>query len=250
MDTMIPGEKDITDVRPQMDISIKDTSFVLAYPKINKLITALYMVTDVMDMSEPLRLKLRTLGVGIISDTLSNPADAPGKISEVLSFLDIGRAVNLISEMNHAILKKEFTELKNSIEKSREEIAKPVALSHLFTEHESLPEPLAETPGTRIGVQKGSTLLAALKQVSDRVEKPAQSTGGDKFAKKDRREKITEILKQKGGLPIKDIFVILRSYKGQEKLSEKTLQRELLAMLREKALDRVGSKRWSKYFVK
>ena len=40
----------------------------LPYIKTNKLITALYMVTDTIEKEEPIRLKLRTLGVEILSD--------------------------------------------------------------------------------------------------------------------------------------------------------------------------------------
>src|SRR3989339_478545 len=79
------------------------------YPKTDKLITALYMVTDIIDKDEPLRNKLRTLGTEIISDMNLIQRNCIGHtahsnicngISEVMSFLDIASAVNIISEMN------------------------------------------------------------------------------------------------------------------------------------------------------
>ena len=66
-----------------------------SYTKTQKLITALYMVTDIIDKEEPLRNKLRTLGTGIISDTYLTQFNNTGntvsfilsKISEIISFL-------------------------------------------------------------------------------------------------------------------------------------------------------------------
>ena len=40
------------------------------------------------------------------------------KIAEIMSFLDIASAVNIISEMNYNILRKEFSELNQSISES------------------------------------------------------------------------------------------------------------------------------------
>src|SRR5665647_23369 len=47
-----------------------------SYTKASKLVTALYMVTDVMDKDEPIRNKLRNLGAEIISDIHSMPTSA------------------------------------------------------------------------------------------------------------------------------------------------------------------------------
>ena len=49
-------------------------------------------------------------------------------------------------------------------------------------------------------------------------------------------------------MSIKDIGEVLKS-KGQA-IGEKTLQRELISMVKDNLLYRTGSKRWSKYFVK
>jgi hypothetical protein len=80
----------------------------LTYTKTDKLITALYMVTDIIDKEEPIRNKLRTLGTGIISDiylirqnnTGNTLSFTSNKIAEIMSFLDLASAMNIISEMN------------------------------------------------------------------------------------------------------------------------------------------------------
>src|SRR3989344_6143475 len=103
----------------EFGIVVKDSPISLSYMKTNKLITALYMVTDILDKDEPLRNKLRTLGTGIISDIHCAPQNACTKIAEVMSFLDIARAINIISEMNVNILRKEFLLLNQSILESQ-----------------------------------------------------------------------------------------------------------------------------------
>ena len=45
---------------------VSSVSTPLSYTKTHKLVTALYMVTDIIDKEEPIRNKLRILGVEII----------------------------------------------------------------------------------------------------------------------------------------------------------------------------------------
>ena len=61
---------------------------IMSYTKTDKLITALYMVTDIIDRDEPLRNKLRTLGVEILSDIVSGSrTNLDKKIRYKISFL-------------------------------------------------------------------------------------------------------------------------------------------------------------------
>src|ERR1035437_1026431 len=113
--------KDSKNMPAPYAVNVSHSEGVVSYTKTNKLITALYMVTDIVDKDEPLRNKLRTLGVEILSDITSprgTLGNAGGKISELMSFLDIASAVNIISGMNCNILRKEFLELDQSIKES------------------------------------------------------------------------------------------------------------------------------------
>src|SRR3989338_9708564 len=99
-------------------------SVTLSYTKTNKLVTALYIVTDIIDKDEPIRHKLRNLGTEIISDPERiRPGGTYGagmsmRIDQIMSFLDIASAMNFISEMNCEILRKEFLELKASVQEN------------------------------------------------------------------------------------------------------------------------------------
>jgi len=270
-----PERKSLTSYGAGMP-NINTTGF--AYNKINKLITALYMVTDTMDNDEPLRLKLRTLGVEILSDINSLPKGTFGnlkeKITSILSFLNIGFDVGMISEMNYNIIKKEFVELKQSIQdfttqnhlwledfiKSSSDLSadrqgdkeeynflnskndvlnkKEIYKGHNLSNNQSN----RLQSGTRIGVQKGSTLMKALNQVSNKEN-------NFEILKQQRRESIIKIIKAKPeGGSIKDIIVAIRNLGDQT--GEKTIQRELVSMVKDNVLNKTGEKRWSLYFLK
>ena len=83
---MTGEDKNLKDVSSDAKIALKDTTIVISYNKTNKLVSALYMVTDILDINEPLRNKLRTLGTSIISDINSIPKNTCSKISEIMSF--------------------------------------------------------------------------------------------------------------------------------------------------------------------
>ncbi|MDP2788601.1 MAG: hypothetical protein Q8O46_00910 [bacterium] len=236
----------------------------------NKLVTALYMVTDIMDKDEPLRTKLRSLGTSIVSDMYIVSSNIGKKIDEILSFLCIAFSVNMISSMNHGILKKEFEELRQSIEESKHKsifFSNGDTMSEFLKDEENFDRKNPSLVGqnakghkyTRIGVQKGSTLMKALSrvEVSDRIMtmSDTNSSKNNYDIKIERREEILKIIKNKdddslqsfNGLTITDIrnlsAGVLRT------CSEKTLQRGLVAMVKDGVLKKTGDKRWSRYFL-
>jgi hypothetical protein len=271
-----------------------------SYTKTNKLITALYMVTDIIDQDEPLRNKLRTLGIEIVSDmhliqenNIGHLAsDIHGKIAQIMSFLEIASTINIISEMNCSILRKEFGELNQSILSAQagkesvgeaDTIGRRIDLSDFFSDELSDPYPsspllkgrseegiMSLTKGrevfkghTRIGVQKGSTLLRAIKDMSNRnfagVQHPKfgrptselKTANANSFLilKKQRRDEINNLIQKKGGnATITDIRS--GAYGSLISCGEKTLQRELVSMVRDGVLNKTGEKRWSRYFLK
>ena len=256
----------------------------MSYTKTHKLITALYMVTDIIDKDEPLRNKLRTLGTEIISDIYLIQYDISenamslmiGRISETMSFLDLASSLNIISEMNCSILKKEFLELNKAVQKlnpNNRDMSRKVNLVEFFREEEEVdkfnsPHPLPTSPllrgrgtlkgHTRIGVQKGSTLLKALSDktigLSDMSIKDTKINVFE-ILKKQRRDDITNIIQINGGnTTIKDIKDKIKLSPEQASFlvscSEKTLQRELVSMVKDGVLNKNGEKRWSKYFLK
>ena len=94
--------------------------------KTEKLMTAVYMLTDFLSDSEPMKFRLRERALAILSDmhsldrlVLSERKNAARKILDgiesVLSFLEIASSVGLISAMNVSVLKDEFSGLEEII---------------------------------------------------------------------------------------------------------------------------------------
>ena len=269
---MFKEEDNSRDSYGDLGLVVKDSPASITYTKIDKLITALYMVTDIIDKDEPLRNKLRTLGINIVSDINTTPSRALSKITEVMSFLDIASAMNIISQMNCSILRKEFLELEQAIkdlgDKARV-VDRKVNLAEFFSEdsvdsHPSLIKDRSLSNGSgmhRLGVQKGSTLMKALSDkvagVSDKHNTHLTAENFDAL-KKQRREDIINFIKILGGsATIKDIkdkaAALASSGHGSNSIAscgEKTLQRELVAMVQEGFLNKTGEKRWSRYSVK
>ncbi len=268
---MLGGNKNLRDSIVDQNPSLKDITFSISYTKTHKLITALYMVTDIIDKDEPIRNKLRTLGADIISDMHSNPQQTLHGITEVVSFLNIATMMNFISEMNCDILKKELLELRGSIQEHLKK--RPVWLEEFLLDSESNTKiNLQKNPdrvlnnsrihfigqgysngqeSTRIGVQKGGTLMKALSDKFANVRRPIATQGFD-VLKKQRRDNILKIIKENNGdASIKDIRTKINvGVDGAAVCSEKTLQRELLSMTREGVLNKTGEKRWSRYSLK
>ena len=310
MNQMNQGQNNFKDIKKDSDnspLSLKDRQSYLSYKKTNKLVTALYMVTDILDANEPIRHRLRTLGLEVLSDITSNgKLDLVRKIQEVLYLLDIAFTLNMVSRMNADILKNEFYELRKSIQefylKNDLFAGKATLFEFLNEETEEGNPPLdlslrydardlenkGQVSSTRIGVQKGSTLMKALsdkmftrpiegfKRPLEKTVRPIEMSfkNGSKFSvisdktskdktynnkdnqdfdliKKQRRFEIVSVIKSKGdsvnGTSITDIKTL-----GGEALascSEKTLQRELVAMVSDGVLKKTGLKRWSRYFL-
>ncbi|HEU0085720.1 MAG TPA: hypothetical protein VFQ59_02055 [Candidatus Paceibacterota bacterium] len=246
------------------------------YRKSDKLVTALFMVTDILDKDEPIRGKLRSLATDLLSDiyaissayrtgNVSRTAIVLGtdtKISQIISFLEIASSIALISEMNASILKKEFFELKNALKDFTESETKVSWLEEFLIENpaENNPEILPEKNSFRAlgnavknvhlpyqnpnGVRK--TEISKKVIVSDKA--PAHSSVKDTFdhLKRQRRDEILRIVKGSNtGSTITDIRTKATGVLAS--CGEKTLQRELVSMVGDGVLKKEGEKRWSRY---
>lgn len=278
-------------------LSLKDNTLKISYTKTNKLVTALYMVTDMIDKAEPLRTKLRSLGAEIVSDMqslwltgeISKGHKLVSDIAEILSFLSIANTLGIISPMNFSILRKEFNDLQSGVKESfenRKFFAGEQSLTDFFRNVVVGEDQVEDTPAlnkkyivtepyfskghsighinrTRIGVQKGSTLMSALNKIGgpdnsmsiknkENFKNKFIDKKSNTFLKGQRRDEIISIIKDnKNGVTISDIILKLKDRPNSvlQGVGDKTLQRELISMTEEKVLERTGTKRWSRYFV-
>lgn len=96
----------------------------------------------------------------------------------------------------------------------------------------------AQTPTTR----SSPTSFSGLGQPEKQAKRPTQNAP-QPSPSPDRRTRIQTILEAKGEATIKDISEIITD------CSEKTVQRELNAMIEDNIVKRQGERRWSKYSI-
>lgn len=266
MDSMLEDKRDMTekimDNTSKDGNSVKDITVPAKYNKTNKLITALFMVTDIMDKDEPLRHKLREIGTEILTDVYSNSNRVVLRVNEILSFLDIAGTLGMISDMNKNILSKEFSLLKNSFGQIDALWLENFIGEDVIGQEEQVPK--IASYQTRLGVQKASTLMKALSDmnVSHKSENIKSNSHirneGFDLVKKERREEILSIIRSNKNSGIENGSTITDIKNGAKlsskghliiNTSEKTLQRELVSMVKDNILKKSGEKRWSRYFI-
>ncbi|NVN97097.1 hypothetical protein HXX01_02590 [Candidatus Nomurabacteria bacterium] len=247
------GHKNVLDVKAFGSKHI----YVFANKKTEKLVTALYMVTDCMETDDALKGKLRELGVSLLSDMYKlstlNPMDKHVHISaslahidEVLSFIEIAYTIGFISEMNTMILKKEFMILISELE-SHQKNDKHFTFT-LDEQMFSLPV-LPEQNGGNNGKNMIKDKRTTFNSLSFMNPNSGSSIGHAGTAKthatsvsekQERTDKILSLVKDKE-VSIKDISIAFTD------CSEKTIQRELNSLVLKGQIKKTGSKRWSRY---
>lgn len=187
-----------------------------------KLSSAIYFVTGFFDDKEPIKWRLRTLAIDLVGE---NVKDKSLISKEIISLFSIAKNTNLLSETNYGIL-------ANELSKFQKELESP--LYQLFfhptsSEERALPEP-----------EKPEIVKDKILQ-KEAAPKPLREFGAISVKKNSRQSTIIGLLKRKKEIMIGDVSPLITG------CSEKTIQRELLAMVAAGILRKIGEKRWSKY---
>jgi len=241
--------------------------------KAEKLATAVYMITDIIDSREPLRWKIREEAMEILSLTSTQGGDASSRwnvlyritqaIERIEQILLLARNTKLLSSMNVNIVMKEYADLKEKLRSSWGEQGEEqsLRLSHQFFKVDTLPTP--------VSIQKSfpqpefkrtsETTVFPIRHVVSQPQKISPTTAtaqtdiqkdirSDKPVveekKTDRRSIILNLLRVKPEISVSDAMKELPG------VSDKTVQRELVAMVESGILQKKGEKRWSTYSLK
>ncbi len=250
----------------------QDGHFHFLSQKAQRLSTALYMLTNLFEHEDPLRFKLREMSIALVSDTMSlinlSVKERDTKIkstyflsSEILSFSEIAYASGMISEMNHTILKREFHIFMETLQSKR--VRKDE--ENTFTIPSNFFEVNQIVEKKEVGMLEGGSFerdvlhtLALSHTASSNVHKgqyKRQTSNKDTVLYKgvpretssvDRKEMILRTFKEskKPALSIKDIGEFIKD------CSEKTIQRQLIDMVKSGVLEKQGERRWSTYSLK
>ncbi|TSC61867.1 MAG: Uncharacterized protein G01um101448_1014 [Parcubacteria group bacterium Gr01-1014_48] len=261
--------------KPRMNVFKNDAFTNFVHKKTERITTALYMITNLLPVEEPLKWKLREKGIELMSYVLHfgtgslmpnvrEKADIMPLIIGQVSLLEVAYVSGAISEMNFLILKREYEQIIELFEKAKTRRrtsgheGQVIPKSFFDLPHESSLVELLEqadeardskktsdiskTPETHLQGQETARIgTGAYAPLLPRV---SYGTGGPRNSRsKTRRESIIAVLREQGTLSIKDVTKVVRG------CSEKTIQRELLSLVRDGIVMKEGERRWSTYTI-
>lgn len=221
--------------------------------RIQKLTAALYRVTDLLSDKEPIKWTLRDKALNIYDDLVSvkNTKDKDSLLDNLLkNFAQIVASLELVSagvsvsNLNFEILKREYLFLKNFIEGKKTDIAYD---SNILSELEKFG---SSAPAWKPSLRAGQT--AARKELPEKSPiNPVVYPAGDgayngsstqEINPQSRKGKVLDFLKSGPAKSVNEIAVI---FNGE--ISEKSIQRDLLDLVKIGKISAIGDKRWRKY---
>ncbi len=219
----------------------KDIRRVYIYKKSEMIAKAIHLISPAFKDSKALRDRLQRISVEIIDASVLPPSLAREVLSRELltlsSILRMAKTAGILSSMNADIIMRETHELLQEVSTYEDPKVTLEDAPSLAT--------LTRTAGLKAQVVS-ETFVSNRQQPAARnsSENKGQYYKGQKEVKKDksgRREAILSILKSKGPSYIKDLSTMIRE------VSEKTIQRELQALVLEGRVSKSGERRWTTY---
>jgi hypothetical protein len=285
---------------------------VLIAKKSERLVTALYLVTDLMNDSEPIKHGLRKNSVALLSsmnalsqldvkDRVLELKISLKAVTEIISLLHVSVTTGIVSQMNGDLLMEGFRSLQLVLEKKQPIFTKEMLhidneedlhrgaefSSAVMTSSYDVLTPLSlarlhetKEDARRTGEQlrqaqllarvegKGQSKETIIKDKKDIMKETFPTTLSTKtpsthsllmdhasrplntlassfqMKKLSRREQILALFVRGVDVSIKDIAARIKG------CSEKTIQRELNALLYDNIIERIGEKRWSRYVLR
>lgn len=229
----------------------KDSSFVFAYKKTEKLASALYLVTNLFSDNEPMKWSLRKKASDILSlileykdinDSRANDFNysVKSKVLEIVSMLEISYMSGLVSQMNFNIIKKEFQNLSEIFDQHSLVFKKPTNETLVDTFFNVSYKKPIQVGHVNHGLNMPYETAQNVHQKEDIKDTISISDKGV-VKRSNRQNTILALIKKKKELTIKDISEVIKD------CSEKTIQRELISFIEAGVLKRTGERRWSKY---
>ena len=223
----------------------KDIRRVFIYKKAERLAKALHLIAPAFSESASLRNRIDAIAIGLVDAAVLAPGLARTALSRELlslsSVLSIARTGGLLSAMNTELITREAHILLQEVavyEEPRLFLDDAPTLSGIAKnalKRDAVQGPRAAAP--RHPAQH--KLAAAPVEASKGHVKDTQEAAAGHV--KDRREAVMSVIRSKGSVSIKDISTMIRG------VSEKTIQRELAALVESGIVLKQGERRWSTY---
>lgn len=255
--SLIPQNNNITTKGNGIRPLDENTSFLYARSKAEKLVAGVHMITRHMQDEEPLRTKLRSVSLSVLTDIVNAHSCSDGTLTsdllEVMSLLSVSSAAQFISPNNVEIIKREYHALSVFIDENGESFANNV--SNINSTYFDVPKPEIVTNGLNPSpsAQETSRAIQANRRapvlkdipVSKRQSmliKPRIKSIAVIDKKNSRKEAILNLFRDHKGISVKDVVSVVSG------VSEKTLQRELVGLVSSGILRKEGERRWSVYY--
>lgn len=234
------------------DIALKNSDFTKIYNKSYRLAAAIFAISNVMDKDEDLKVRIKNLSLELVKLSVSlkdaNFINGQNLLKEVeknslmlMSMLSIASVSGMISKMNGDVIRSEFESFISEVKDFADKLegGKSVSVKNIFNPNNVLVEKFEqEEVVPQVQTVKGDHLLETDHSVD--FKKGSNKENGHK--RKDlRRNTILEFIKGHPNVSIKDIVPNIVG------CSEKTIQRELINLINEGVVRKMGERRWSRY---
>ena len=230
-----------------------DEHLFYVFKKTEKIVTALYLVTNLIKDNDPLKWEIRERCMSLISSTIALAGiDSQEKnsymrfflssILETRTFVNISFGSHIISKMNAELIIAEIDALvihmKERASESATRAGYVLSKSFFATEQPSRTDDKGQVKTDEAIDQNQAS--GKEKSVMSFRKSPNDNT----IPKDSRKSSIIELLKKQPNLTIKDIVKVIPD------CSTKTVQRELSDLVRGGVIKKVGDRRWSRYSIK
>lgn len=233
--------------------------------KTQKIITALYLVSDLIDEQDPMRRDIRnlsvTLGSLVGSLAIESPSQAKKTITEAQNYVDriltimkVCVSVGFVSDMNFKIISEYLIFVRDDLNKKYNLLnSQPIIASsfhnkaiHEFVLPDSVVKDVSKANfSNQSNSNKKAEIFAPKKDISTiQPIKPSvegKITDIRQPSNGQRIEKIMSVIKEKKEVSVGDVA------QDFPELSEKTIQRMLIKLVEAGQLSKTGEKRWSRY---
>lgn len=234
-----------------------DKSLIQSAKRAGNIVSALYIVSNILPSDEPLQKEIRKASLSLLSltndvtigrgDSYDRKSNEIGTvIRKIIAYLEVGVTLFLVSEMNFRVLRLELMALGGSYESRR---------GGLIDLESILKGEIEEKPLKTMEISKGH-----IKDIINKSPEPiainvlnkqlSPSFGQNinlkdkSTATSDRKILIIKALQNKPSETITDIKTKFPD------VSFKTIQRDLQTLIDEGKIERIGERRWSVYRLK
>ena len=204
------------DIRQGSETAINKGFVVL---KTEKLSAAIHLLTGHLSRHEPIREGLRRASLAIMEAVTTSSSDA--EVESMLGLLYVAKHSGIISPANSAVLEYEYESLSKLIVSTKIDVDIPAEISGKISKGQ---------------LKKSAVMPSPLGLPATTTKKLSVNTDG-----LSRRELILNIIVGRESYSLGEVAGRVSG------VSEKTIQRDLLALVESGVLRKSGERRWSRY---